>query len=247
MNSIISTYEGFLSAKTLDDLWDELHNQLSHYHIHSVFYLVTHSPQQLMVDGAEESSYFKSSHTTEYRDYFDDKFTLEDDIEAMHCVKYTSPSIWNGNRRLVNATDRQKAFISESNNLMGLNVGVTIPLRFGLCGAGGIGLACEPSISKLTFEKIWRANAQRIISICYTYDEMARRQFPQQMVAALSSKESEVLLCLAQGKRLQAIAATLNVSEHTVATYLSRARAKLKARNNTQALIKAVEFTLIDV
>ena len=247
MDNTVDIYEYFKSAKNLDDLWLKLHNQLSHYRISSIFYLVTHSPKQLLAEGAIESSYIENSHPNEYREYFDEKFSLDDDLTAMHCFSQTTPLIWHDKSHWVNATDGQKEFMAASENSMNLKIGVTLPLRFGLCGGGGMGLCMEKSISASRFEKIWASNYQKIIHICYAYDEAARRQFPREMVAALSSRESEALVRLAEGNTVQEISSKLCVSDSTAATYLSRAQHKLKARNNVQAIIKAMEFGLIHV
>jgi DNA-binding CsgD family transcriptional regulator len=247
MNSLLDIHQDFLSANSVDALWQKLHTYLNQYSIVSVFYLVTHSAKQLIEEGAEAASYFNCSHPDAYREYFDEQFLLEDDPTAMHCMVAVTPFFWHDNSRLAHATDTQKTFMEESENLMGLNVGLTLPLRFGLSGGGGMGLCADNSVSANEFEKIWASHSQQIIHICYTYDEVLRRQFPQAVIAQLSPQEREVLLRLAQGKKSQAIAAALTVSEHTVGSYLSRARNKLKARNNTQALIKAVEFGLISV
>jgi len=223
MNNLLDIHQDFLSANSIDTLWQKLHTHLNQYSIVSVFYLVTHSPKQLIEDGAEAASYFNCSHPDAYREYFDEQFLMEDDPTAMHCMTAVTPFFWHDKSRLAHATDTQKVFMEASENLMGLKVGLTLPLRFGFSGGGGMGLCADNSVSVNEFEKIWASHSQQIVHICYAFDEVLRRQFPQEAIAQLSPQECEALLRLAQGNKSREIATALTVSEHTVSSYLARA------------------------
>jgi len=87
--------EQFNSSENLDDLWLKMRQQLSNYGITSVFYGVTHSARKLFINGAEELMQYKTDHTIEFRDYFDDKFNLVDDITAVHCLLNESSYLWH--------------------------------------------------------------------------------------------------------------------------------------------------------
>ena len=61
----------------------------------------------------------------------------------------------------------------------------------------------------------------------------------------LSSREREVLACLAQGLSNREIAATLSVTLATVKSHLVRVYAKLEAGNRNEALGRAVALGLL--
>jgi DNA-binding NarL/FixJ family response regulator len=63
--------------------------------------------------------------------------------------------------------------------------------------------------------------------------------------SGLSSREMEVLECLAQGKTTAQIAAKLFISENTVKTHVRHILEKLEASNRAEAVSKAVQTGLI--
>lgn len=68
--------------------------------------------------------------------------------------------------------------------------------------------------------------------------EMKRRH-------GLSAREIDALRLAAHGKKAKEIAHDLNLSEQTVNFYLSRARAKLRVANTTEAAVRAAELGLL--
>ena len=65
------------------------------------------------------------------------------------------------------------------------------------------------------------------------------------MDSGLSSREMEVLDCLAQGKTTVQIAGELYISENTVKTHVRHILEKLEASNRAEAVSKAVQMGLI--
>lgn len=61
----------------------------------------------------------------------------------------------------------------------------------------------------------------------------------------LSSREMEVLICLAQGKTTSQIAKDLYISENTVKTHVRHILEKLEASNRAEAVSKATQMGLI--
>lgn len=61
----------------------------------------------------------------------------------------------------------------------------------------------------------------------------------------LSSREMEVLICLAQGKTTMQIARELYISENTVKTHVRHILEKLDASNRAEAVSKATQMGLI--
>jgi len=61
----------------------------------------------------------------------------------------------------------------------------------------------------------------------------------------LSAREIDALRLAAHGRKAKEIAHDLNLSEQTVNFYLSRARAKLRVANTTEAAVRAAELGLL--
>ena len=79
-------------------------------------------------------------------------------------------------------------------------------------------------------------------------DEFARRHESSARIArieALTPRENEVLLLVAQGMSNAEIASTLVISEHTAKTHVARVLAKLDLRDRAQAVVAAYESGLV--
>ena len=63
---------------------------------------------------------------------------------------------------------------------------------------------------------------------------------------ALSPREIEVLRLMRDGKSVPAISMAMFISQSTAKTYIARLSGKLGAANRTQALMKAIQYGLID-
>lgn len=59
--------------------------------------------------------------------------------------------------------------------------------------------------------------------------------------AVLSPRESEILACLAQGRRYKEIAADLSISEFTVRNHLRHIYEKLQVHSRTEAVVKYLQ------
>lgn len=242
-NSMWGVLEQFNSAQNLDDLWIKMRQHLSVYGISSVFYGVTHSPRKLFISGAEELMRYKTDHTEKFRDYFDEKFNMVDDITAVHCLLHESSYLWHKDGQYgYKLSPRQEAFLGESAEF-GMGVGVTVPLRFGMGGAGGMGL-CNEGMSAKEFNLIWIEHSDQILGACKLFDECARDNFTKEMFT-LTFREIEVLHWLAEGKNIKFIADKLGTASSTVDKQVRTARGKLKSRNNEQAVLKAYTLGLI--
>ncbi len=70
---------------------------------------------------------------------------------------------------------------------------------------------------------------------------------PPSLVEALTPREHEVLVLLADGLRNREIATRLGISEHTVKFHLAAIFGKLSASSRTEVVRKALRLGLIDV
>ena len=65
------------------------------------------------------------------------------------------------------------------------------------------------------------------------------------LVEALTAREREVLQLIAEGLPNKAIAASLNISEHTVKFHVNAILGKLGAQSRTEAVVRATRLGLI--
>jgi len=68
---------------------------------------------------------------------------------------------------------------------------------------------------------------------------------PRDALATLSTRESEVLACLARGRTNREAARELGIGEETVKTHVTRILAKLGVQDRTQAAIVALQGGLV--
>ncbi len=140
-------------------------------------------------------------------------------------------------------TDRQKKFMSDSIEF-DMGVGVSLPVRYNEHGIGGVGLNCA-DVSEKEFNKIWTAHQGEITTISHMFDEFAREEHMDE-IYSLTPREVEVLTWLTLGKTTKVIAGKLGSSASTVEKQVRSARKKLNARNNEQAVTKALMLGLIN-
>jgi len=238
----LDVFEGFQSASNTDELWNKLHKEFSQFGITSMFYGFTHSIKQVEEFGIIESMWHKTDHPEEYRNYFDDMFYINDDLSAIHCMYKTNPFVWHDKQQWGYATKQQEEFMHESFEF-DMGIGVSVPFRFNQHGVGGIGL-CTAEIGDKEFDQIWSENNDKIVSICNMFDEITRSGRMSD-IYSLSPREKEVLTLLASGKKTQDIIESTKRSASTIEKQIRSARKKLKARNNEQAVVKALILNLI--
>ena len=63
----------------------------------------------------------------------------------------------------------------------------------------------------------------------------------------LTTRETEILRCIVQGKSNHQIAAELTISEVTVHNHVASILAKLMLENRTQAAVHALRFGLVSI
>ncbi len=238
-----NTYDRFRLCKNIDELWGQLHSILNVYGVTSIFYGFTYSASLAKSKGATQAVWFKSSHPAEYLDYFDEKFNIEDDLTAFHCISETTPFVWHDKTLWAGATDSQLKFMQDS-EMFGMDVGVTLPFHFNQHGVGGMGL-CAANLSTDEFDTLWKNNKDKIVCIANTFDNVLRNEH-MNYIYLLTVEEIDTLTYLSLGYPVKAIGSKIGVSQSRATQYARSARTKLNSNNNEQAVCKALVLGLIN-
>ena len=212
----------------------------------SAFYGVSHAinvVERHPQDSIIESIWYKTDYCQQYREHFDNKYYVDDDLGAIHCLINTTPFVWHDQSMWGNPTPRQRKFMLDSFDFK-MGIGVTLPIRFDTFGYGGFGM-CMGDMSEHDFEHMWRAYSGQVCSISYLFDQFMRSNHNED-IYPLSAREQEVLSWLAVGENAKSIAYKLGSTPSTVDKQIRAARQKLGARNNEQAITKAIIFKLIN-
>lgn len=242
-NLILDIIDKYHQSPKLDHLWESFHEDLSQYGVTSVFYGWTHSLRLVEEVGPEQAMWHKNSHSKAYNEYFGSEYYINNDLSSLHCIENTNPFVWHDRQQWGQPTQQQEKFMMDSYDF-NMGVGVTLPIRFNQSGFGGLGLNFADSQEK-EFEKVWDEFESEISTISYVFDELARGNHMDE-VYPLTSREVEVLTWLTLGKTVKMIAHKIGSSPSTVEKQVRSARQKLGARNNEQAVTKALLLGLIN-
>lgn len=203
-----------------------IHSALSPYGVSSIFYGAGYSSASAKKLGIANSlDIQKDSHPLIYKHHCEQnahEHYLNNEESALHCVQYTNPYIWDDPSRLRAPMCKGQQEYEEEARQFGMNVGVTLPLRFKQTGFGGIGL-CTNELDGIEFTAQWREYQQHIIATCFIFDEMYRADFSHE-IAQLTPREKDTLLYVSAGHTLQSIAYILNIKETTLRSHMANIR-----------------------
>lgn len=156
-----------------------------------------------------------------------------------HCMSTDQTFSWREIPKPLTSDPRAAAVLAEA-PAFGLNDGLCVPLhtRFGVGGLSLSGAAIEdtPAMRSMV----------RLLSF-YVCEAIERSDKLRAHVAQLTPRERDVLSWVAIGATGPEIAATLGISEYTVADHLRNARAKLGARNNAHSVAVALRSGQISI
>ncbi len=128
----------------------------------------------------------------------------------------------------------------------GMSHGIALPLRgrHPLC-RGGISLVGSPEFSREGFRRHLRHMYDRVRELAQVFDANVQGSALVGRKRQLSVRERECLLWIMRGLRTKQIAARIGTHPKTVEKQLGNVRAKLNARTNAQAAIKAMLLDLV--
>lgn len=253
MSSTSHFHDYFEQAADVDELWQRLHIVLEDYGIAYVNYGITHIalPEHMSEHAPDtELTYFKSSFPEKMQVKSGERLSIAQDLGALHCLHSTTPrissktSIWlSPEERQLREETEAKAYQELRWYQESMRIGVTIPLRFGSYGKGGIAFQVG-TLSSEEFDQVWGESRDTLIAIAQTFDHMARTQFDL-FGFKLTKREKDVVFWLSQGHSLKMVADKLGTKAKTVENQVISARKKLNAANNVQLVSKALTLELI--
>lgn len=156
-----------------------------------------------------------------------------------HCMSTDQTFSWSEIPKTLTSDARAAAVLAEA-PAFGLNDGLCVPLhtKFGSGGLSLSGAAIEDTPGM--------RNMVRLLSF-YICEAIERSDKRNTNVAQLTSRERDVLSWVAVGATGPEIAATLGISEYTVADHLKNARLKLGTRNNAHSVAVALRSGQISI
>jgi len=115
-----------------------------------------------------------------------------------------------------------------------------------IAGANGYLLKnAEPEVLRNTIHQVIKGNSVLSPEMTQKVFESLRRAQQGSGQALLSSREIDVLRCMAKGLTTRQIADTLFISENTVKTHIRHILEKFEVNNRAQAVAKGLELKLI--
>ncbi len=243
MANTLDIYESFASCESFEQLWNTFHQIMENYGVVSISY--GHSVianKKLGVNHFIDSLHYKTSHSDMFHKHYGLEHSLKHDLLTLHCLHNVTPFIWHDREQWKGGTPEQITFMEET-YAYGLGPGITIPLRFGDFGIGGVGLSGGYSTEQ-EFGKVLKSYQETMIAGGYMFDEFTRKEHIE-CLYDLSSREKEILKYMADGLLYDGIAHQMSNTAKSLENPSQRIRKKLKARNNIQAVVKALHLKLI--
>ena len=161
--NLLESAEQLKKCLSADHMWQTLHAILSSYG-------VGHSAKLAQVNGVLESVIYRDSHPQRYKEHYSNSDYINADPSAEHCLQYTSPYMWVNTGDISEPISPEAWEYEQVAKQLGMDVGVTLPLRFGSSGIGGIGL-CTENLSGHGLATHWNIHQQAITAISYIFDD----------------------------------------------------------------------------
>jgi DNA-binding CsgD family transcriptional regulator len=237
MNAALETLIDRLGhAKTHEDLQTEITALRDFYDIsHIVYHWVS----------ADGEQYGCGTYAPEWVERYLEQDYLRVDPVVQGCFQRFHPVDW---KRLDWTSKAARTFLREAIEYGVGNQGFSIPIR------GPQGQFALFSVSDNCDDEAWatftETNARDLILVAHFFNQKAL-EFEKGNILdkhqGLSPREVDAMTFIAMGYSRAQVAATLEISEHTLRVYIESARHKLGALNTTHAVARALSRGLIVV
>ena len=223
-----------------DDIWENCVQFFGGYGIETVYF---------WFGNAEEDIFWKTTVPPSWNAHYLENQYYQDDKVYNQAFTTTTP-FYYGLEVDNDWIERHPRFERMLNEIadFGLNHGLIVPVAsLDPKRGGGINLGTGGGIE--TLDRIVANRTEQVMLAAHCAHLRLNTLFgsrPREAQPALSVREREVLLWLAKGLRVDAIADKMHVKPVTVTLHIQKARRKLGARTRDQALSLAIMKGLID-
>lgn len=194
-----------------------------------------------------EAAFFRHTYTPEWERAVGTEQLLDADITTELMLAGVEEVYWNDDPEKFGATYKNRK-LHELEQDLGLIWGKTLLLSHHSRDrvSSGIGLHIPGVSSDAEFEKYWAAHHADLLAISNMLDVGMLKKHKDGVVR-LTGREKDYLYWSAMGLDRIETADRLGISANTLNKPIASAKAKLKARNTSQAVAKAVLLGAIDL
>jgi DNA-binding CsgD family transcriptional regulator len=235
-----------LGLGSLQDLIDQTGSDLDNFtllkivrdtlNLTNVAYFAQHLPPL-----TNREPYIEVTYPQAWIDHYKAKKYVEIDPVLREPMKTILPTDWS---TLPRATPRVRQMFADAETFGVGHQGLTIPIR-GPRGELAF-FSVTMDIPDCEWKLFLRSNLPTLQIVAHFYhDRVLEQHGIRTPNVHLSPRELDVLRWAANGKAVQDTAAILDLSSHTVQTYLEMARTKLQALNTSHAVARALALALI--
>lgn len=233
-----SDLEYFLSAKSIEDVWERLLERLQGFGFDNVLYGFSRF--------STDNGFGRDEDTlvlTNLGDAYVDGYFREGRYVNAPIVQWASVNegacAWDYVTKNFDSFSKETQKVAEFNFSYGLRYGYTVVLASNLKRyKGAIGMSLGPqATSQKEADEIWQAHGRSISLLCQVaHLKLLSLPFEAQR---LTERQRQVLEWVGDGKTNSEIATIMSLTPATVEKHLKLARTTLGAENTAQAVLKA--------
>lgn len=239
-NNLLDLAMRFQRADGIDDTWSVLKDGLGHLGGTDAGYAFM---WRNAWNPREMQTHFDYPQSVLER--YDEMGHAEHDYSVLHCFRETDALyVSTDPYHLARMSPRQLAVEHDFYDVGARHV-VTLPLRGGGNGIGGLSMAFRGT-TPAEFHGILRNSEQELRCLGLLFHGAVRRQPGLGGLVSLTDRERETLTWVAAGHSAKAIAHKMNLANKTVEHHIASAQKRLGAINSANAVAKALVLGLIE-
>lgn len=182
-----------------------------------------------------------SGYPLPYQHLYAERRFLACDPTVVHCQTKTDPLPWEESMY-----NRDSFELMEESRRFGLGYGMSLPVHHGNRAVSMLSLARDKPFTKAEWQMAVEYGSVLAASLHVAAEAFLVPELLSKVRPPLSPREREVLQLLAIGKNNGEIADILQLSEHTVVSYVKAIFAKLDVTSRTQAAVIACALGILE-
>lgn len=234
-------------AKSAEEYWNKCLSVFDSLGVTGIGYGVIPIRPLVAKEGYTNATFFRHTYSREWERAVGKEQLLDADLSTELMLAGTDEVFWNDEPEKFGAT-YQNRNLHQLEHDLGMIWGKTLLLSHHSVDpvSSGIGLHVSCVNSDAEFEKYWSEFGPDLKAIASLLDVGMLGQHCDGIVR-LTGREKDYIFWSAMGLDRIETAEKLGISEHTLNKPIASAKAKLKARNTSQAVAKAVLLGLVDL